>query len=46
MVRLTKFIVILLILSVVGGVVFLATGEFPPPSKSVEQVIDNNRFQR
>ena len=46
MARLTKFMVILLILSVVGGAVFLATGEFPPPSKSVEQVIDNNRFKR
>ena len=46
MARLTKFIVILLILSVIGGAVFLGTGEFPPPSKSVEQVIDNSRFQR
>tara|TARA_B100000676_G_C17683683_1_gene632655 strand:+ start:170 stop:310 length:141 start_codon:yes stop_codon:yes gene_type:complete len=46
MARLTKLIVTLLILTVIGAAVFLATGEFPPPSKSVEQVIDNKRFQR
>ena len=46
MARITKFILILLFLVILGGGFFLTTWEFPPPSKPVEKVIDNKRFPK
>jgi len=44
-----KFItalVILAVLAVAGGIVFLGTWELPPPTKTVEKTIPNDRFAR
>lgn len=46
MALLTKYTLILLTLIALGGIIFLTTGEFPPPSQSVEQIIDNTRFPK
>ncbi|HAT34540.1 MAG TPA: hypothetical protein DCS82_02400 [Rhodospirillaceae bacterium] len=46
MARITKLILILLFMIVLGGGFFLATWEFPPPSKPVEKVIDDKRFSK
>lgn len=35
-----------LILLVVGGAVFLATWDFPPPTANVQKVIPDDRFPR
>ena len=44
-----KFItalVILAVLAVAGGIVFLGTWDLPPPTKTVEKTIPNDRFAR
>ena len=44
-----KFITVLIILAVLGVagvVVFLGTWELPPPTKTVEKTIPNDRFGR
>lgn len=46
MVFLTRLLVILVLLVLVGGVVVLATWDMPPPSAPVEKVIPNDRFER
>ena len=37
---------VIVLLSLVGGAVFLATWDIPPPSKSVEKVLPDERFPR
>jgi cell division septal protein FtsQ len=44
--KFTWFLLILLIVSVGGGLVFLATWDIPAPSKKVEKVLDNGKFPR
>jgi len=46
MVFLTRLLVFLVLLVIVGGVVFLATWDMPPPSATTEKVIPNDRFER
>lgn len=46
MVFLTRLLIILVLLVIVGGVAFLATWDMPPPSSKVEKVIPNDRFAR
>ena len=44
-----KFIAVLIalaVLAVAGGVVLLGTWELPPPTKTVEKTIPNERFAR
>ncbi len=41
---LTRVLVILVLAVIVGGGVFLATWDMPPPSTQVEKVIPNERF--
>jgi len=44
-----KFITVLIVLAVLavaGGVVLLGTWEVPPPTKTVEKTIPNDRFAR
>ena len=36
----------IVLLALVGGVVFLAAWDIPPPSKSVEKVLPDERFPR
>ena len=43
---LTKIALFTLLLTGVGGVVFLITWDIPAPSRQVEKVIDNDRFPR
>lgn len=37
-------IVVLLVLTIAGGGVFLATWKIPPPSSTVQKVLPNDRF--
>lgn len=41
----TKYILILVAVILVGGVVFLATWNMPPPTATTEKVIPNDRFK-
>lgn len=43
---LTRAVIILVLILVVGGVGFLATWDMPPPSSTIEKVIPNDRFKR
>jgi hypothetical protein len=44
--NLPRLIAFILFFSVVGGAVFLATWDIPPPVSHVEKVIPDERFQR
>lgn len=44
MVWLTRVLVFLVLAVVIGGGIFLATWDMPPPSAQVEKVIPNERF--
>lgn len=39
-----KFLIALIVVVLVGGAVFLATWEIPPPHQQVEKVIPDDRF--
>ena len=41
----TKYILILVAVILVGGVIFLATWNMPPPTATTEKVIPNDRFK-
>lgn len=43
--RLTRYLLVLMLLAIAGGTVFLVTWEIPPPSAEVEIVIPDERFQ-
>jgi len=40
-----KILILLLLALVVGGTIFLATWDMPPPSAVTEKVIPNDRFK-
>ena len=40
-----KFLILLVLAAIVGGTIFLATWDMPPPSAVTEKVIPNDRFQ-
>jgi hypothetical protein len=40
-----KIIGVVVVAVVVGGVVFLATWDMPPPTATTEKVIPNDRFK-
>jgi len=40
-----KFLILVVLAVVVGGTVFLATWDMPPPSAVTEKVIPNDRFK-
>ena len=40
-----KFLILLVLAALVGGTIFLATWDMPPPSAVTEKVIPNDRFQ-
>jgi len=44
--KIILFLVILLIVSVAGGMAFLATWDIPAPSQNVEKVLNNDKFPR
>ena len=44
--KILSFLVILLIVTIGGGLVFLATWEIPAPSQTVEKVLKNDKFPR
>ncbi len=44
--KFTLFLIILLLVTVGGGLAFLATWDIPAPSQKVEKVLDNDRFAR
>jgi hypothetical protein len=44
--RLSRVLVLLVAAGLLGGLVFLATWDIPPPSATVEKVISNDRFPR
>lgn len=39
-------VLIIMLLAVVGGAIFLATWDIPPPSERVEKVLSDERFPR
>jgi hypothetical protein len=39
-------VLIIMLLAVIGGAVFLATWDIPPPSERVEKVLPDERFPR
>ena len=41
-----KFVLVLLVVAIAGGGVFLATWDIPAPSRTVERVLDDDRFPR
>lgn len=40
-----KIVIVLVLALLVGGAVFLATWDMPPPTATVEKVIPNDRFK-
>ncbi len=40
-----KIVIVLVLAVLVGGAVFLATWDMPPPTATVEKVIPNDRFK-
>jgi len=44
--RIALVAVIVVVLALVGGGVFFATWDIPPPSAKVEKVLPNDRFPR
>ena len=40
-----KFLILLVLVALVGGTIFLATWDRPPPSAVTEKVISNDRFK-
>jgi hypothetical protein len=44
MMRLSSILILLLLASLAGGALFLATWEIPAPSAPVERVIPNDNF--
>ena len=40
-----KILLLLVVLVAVGGTIFLATWDMPPPSAVTEKVIPNDRFK-
>lgn len=44
--KLSRLLLFVLLAVLVGGAVFLATWEIPPPSAPVEKVIPNDRIFR
>lgn len=44
--RMTLTVFVIFLVLVATGVVFLANWDIPPPSKSVEKVLDDGRFPR
>jgi hypothetical protein len=43
---LLKFLIVIFVVVIAGGVVFLATWDIPAPTHPVEKVIPNDRFSR
>ncbi len=44
--NISRFVFVLVILSLAGGAMFLATWDIPPPVKKVERVLPDDRFPR
>jgi len=44
--RIAIFAALLVAVVLVGGAIFLATWDIPPPSAKVEKVLPNDRFPR
>lgn len=44
--KLSRFLLVLLVTILAGGILFLATWEIPPPSAPVEKVIPNDKVFR
>jgi hypothetical protein len=44
--RLALFASLLVVVVLVGGAIFFATWDIPPPSAKVEKVLPNDRFPR
>lgn len=40
-----KLLILLVLVAIVGGTIFLATWDMPPPSAVTEKVIPNDRFK-
>jgi len=40
-----KFLFLLVVAALIGGTIFLATWDMPPPSAVTEKVIPNDRFK-
>ena len=41
---LSRLLMFIVLLALIGGVVFLATWEMPPPTQRVEKAVPNERF--
>ena len=44
--KLSRILMVLVVLAIVAGGGLLATWDIPAPTTAVEQTIDNNRFPR
>jgi len=44
--RLSRLLILLLLLGIGGGIVFLMTWDIPPPTATITTVIPNDRFQQ
>ena len=44
--RLWIILALVVVLAIVGGLVYLAFGDFPVPTKPVEKVLPDDRFPR
>jgi hypothetical protein len=42
----SRVLLVLVVVGLLGGAAFLATWEIPPPSATVKKVIPNDRFPR
>jgi hypothetical protein len=43
--RLTVVVLLILVVAIAGGAVFLLTWDIPPPTRIIEKIVPNDRFQ-
>lgn len=46
MIKVLGLVVVLVVVVLGGGAVFLATWDIPPPTRTIENTISNDRFPR
>ena len=43
--RLSVVVLLVLVIAIAGGAVFLLTWDIPPPTRTIETIVPNDRFQ-
>ena len=43
--RLTVVVLLIVVVAIAGGAVFVLTWDIPPPTRTIEKIVPNDRFQ-